>query len=114
MITVFLKAAIICFVGQCHPALVGAATPVGQFELVPREVASPGYGGDVLQFSEDATSWLAVHRVWTGNPRQRREQRLATGSAAERTLTDGCINVSPQVYQQLRDCCAYSPIEIRP
>lgn len=114
MITVFIKAAIICFAGQCAPALVGVTTPVGQFELVPRRVATPGYGGEVLQFSEDANSWLAIHQVWTGNPAQRRQQRLASGTAADRVLTDGCINVSREVYQQLRDCCAYSPIEIRP
>lgn len=114
MITVYIKAAIICFSGQCHPALVGPSTPVGQFELIPRVVATPGYGGDVLQFAEDDASWLAIHRVWEGNPRQRRAQRLASGTAADRMLTDGCINVTPAVYLQLRDCCSHSPIEVRP
>ena len=66
----------------------------------------PGYGGDVLQFDEDAKQVYAIHRVWTLKPEQKRLERLASPDPKQRnSITNGCINVSPEVYQQLLDCC---------
>jgi hypothetical protein len=112
-VVVSLKLATICFLGQCHPALVGRATPAGHYQLHQRFVVSPGYGGDVLVFQEGARDLLAIHRVWLGAPSQQRPQRLASGQAARRQgVTGGCINVAPEVYTQLIDCCARSELTI--
>ncbi len=112
-VVVSLSLATICFLGHCHPALVGANTPVGAFPLQHRMVVSPGYGGDVLSFSENAESVLAIHRVWTLRPREHRPERLSSGRTSDRKLvTGGCINVSPEVYAELVDCCSRSEVQI--
>ena len=111
-VTIFLASALICIADQCHPALVGRATPVGSFPLVQRFVQARGYGGDVLQFADTPTGLLAIHRVWLGRPAQRRAQRLASGDAGQRRdVTDGCVNVMPAVYEAILGA---SEIEIRP
>ncbi|MFS2207739.1 hypothetical protein [Variovorax sp. Varisp36] len=99
--TVSLTAAMICFQGACHPALVGKDTPVGTFPLTQRIVQAEGYGGDVLQFKETAREVFAVHRVWLGNPAQHRLERLRGPAAGRRGITGGCINVAPEVYDAL-------------
>lgn len=114
MVVVDLTLATICFLGQCHPALVGAATPTGVFELSLRATDEPGYGGDVLAFQEDRTRLWAVHRVWTLQPRERRPQRLRSPDPAQRRgVTRGCINVAPAVYEALVDCCAGGVLEVQ-
>lgn len=110
MIVVDLALATICFLqgtdAVCHNALVGPATPRGEFSLIQRMTKDPGYGGDVLQFDEDAKQVYAIHRVWTLKPEQKRLERLASPDPKQRnSITNGCINVSPEVYQQLLDCC---------
>lgn len=106
MIVVSLLAATICFADECHPALIGKTTPVGQFELNQRLTSQPGYGGDVLQFSEDSTSWNAIHRVYLLNKNERRDKRLLSSNPKDRIITKGCINVAPDVYKKLVDCCS--------
>ena len=102
MLTVYLASALLCTADQCYPALVGRDTPVGQFPLVRRFVQAKGYGGDVLEFASSAAGLFAIHRVWLGNPKQHRAQRLASGDAADRRyVTDGCINVAPKVYESV-------------
>lgn len=110
MIVVDLALATICFLSGaeqvCHNALVGPSTPRGEFSLVQRLTKDPGYGGDVLQFAEDAKQVYAIHRVWTLKPEQKRLQRLVSGDPKQRnSITNGCINVDPAVYQKLMDCC---------
>jgi len=113
-VVVSLALATICFLGQCHPALVGETTPQGEYRLSQRRVVSPGYGGDVLSFKENSTDLFAIHRLWTGAPAQRRAERLASPLAARRRgVTGGCINVSPEIYDQLVDCCSTSELVIR-
>lgn len=76
-------------------------------------VSTQGYGGDVLMFSEDSRSVLAIHRVWNGRPYERRERRIASGTAAERRgITGGCVNVTPEVYSALVGCCLTSVLVI--
>lgn len=107
MIVVDLTLALICFAGQCHNALVSADTPVGEFQLTQRLTSQAGYGGDVLQFKETADSWYAIHRVWTLKPEERRTERLNSSDPVDRrTITKGCINIDPKVYEQLRSCCS--------
>jgi hypothetical protein len=103
-ITLFLAKALLCTPSACFPALVGDATPVGTFELNRRYVAARGYGGDVLQFDESARHIMAIHRVWLGKPSERRLERLASDDPADRRgVTNGCVNVMPDVYEQLVD-----------
>lgn len=113
-VTVYLAKALICFAGQCHPALVGEATPTGQFNLTPRLVQAPGYGGDVIQFDEANGVVFAIHRLWLGSPAQRRQARIASQDPRQRIITAGCVNVTPEVYDLLLDCCSHSTLEIAP
>lgn len=114
MVVVFLAKALICFSGTCYPALVGKDTHPGVYELHRRYVVKPGYGGDVLQYDENSTTWFAIHRVWTLKPAQRRRERLASGVAADRLdVTNGCINVDEEVYKKLSDCCSNSTLIIK-
>jgi hypothetical protein len=101
-IIVSLSKAVICIAAQCYPALVGASTPTGTFELENVLVNSQGYGGDVLMFKETPTEIFAIHRVWTLKPKERRLERLESPNAQDRHgITGGCINVEPEVYDLL-------------
>lgn len=112
-IVVHLTAATICLANHgCFPALVGVKTPVGHFVLRRMKTDQPGYSGDVLAFAQDATTVYAVHRVWLLSPKQHRLARLASPNAEDRTkVTNGCINVMPEVYDQIPDG---SPVSIIP
>jgi hypothetical protein len=112
MILVNLTTATICFLGSCYPALVGKDTPVGQFDVIPRKVLSPGYGGDVLQFAENDKAWFGIHRVWLLRPEEHREKRLKSSNPKERVISKGCINVEPAVYEALKDCCSHDRLTI--
>lgn len=106
MVLVDLATATICFLNQCYPALVGPQTPTGQFRLEQVRTKEAGYGGDVILFNETQTSVFAIHRVWLLKPQQNRLQRLTSGKVSERVGTTlGCINVMPEVYDKLLDCC---------
>jgi hypothetical protein len=114
MIIVDLITATICFSGSCYPALVGPDTPRGEFSLVQRITSQEGYGGDVLQFHETKDAWYAVHRVWAERPSERRIRRLHSDDPAQRrTITKGCINVMPDVYEKLKACCTNEHIQIK-
>ncbi len=108
MVTVDLWSAVICFVHaaipQCHPVLFGDTTPTGVFPIILREVVSPGYSGDVLQFHEEGEYVFSIHRTWNGRPSERRGERLR-GAVEKRKITKGCINVAPEVYEKLKACC---------
>lgn len=112
-VVVSLSLATICFVGQCYPALVGSATPPGHYQLSHRFVVSPGYGGDVLAFKEEPDDLFAIHRVWLGAPREQRLQRLqSTQVARRRGVTGGCINIAPETYAKLVDCCSRADLVV--
>ncbi len=112
MVLVDLTAATICFLGQCYPVLFGASTPVGHFQMTVRQVISPGYGGDVIQFTENETTVLAIHRLWVLNPNQHRDKRIKSSVIKDRIITNGCINVMPEVYEKLKDCCSNDELVI--
>ncbi len=113
MVIVDIALATVCFLGECHPALVGRETPKGTFEVVQRMTSDPGYGGDVLQFHEDEKAVFAIHRTWTLNPRERRDQRLRSQNPKDRLITNGCVNVDPVIYARLVECCANSTLVIK-
>ena len=114
MVVVDLALAVICFMGKCHPALVGQHTPRGAFVLDHQATDVPGYAGDLLVFKEDGTRLWAVHRVYTAKPSERRVERLLSGKVAMRKdITRGCVNVMPDVYARLVDCCSDQVLVIR-
>lgn len=102
MIALFLSLAAICFAGECHPVLIGDNLNPGTYPLKQYRVEAPGYGGDVLAFARRSDGRpLAIHRVWTLNPSQRRRERLA-GPVEDRVgITGGCVNVDEKVYNQI-------------
>lgn len=107
MVVVSLVAASICFMGSCYPALVGDNTPTGTFLLSQQRLLDSGYGGDVLVYHENRKYIWAIHRVYTLNPHEHRVERLHSNQAAQRrSITNGCINIMPEVYQKLVDCCS--------
>jgi hypothetical protein len=107
MIVVSLAMASICFTGSCYPALIGDNTPAGTFSLSQQRILDPGYGGDILVYQESREYLWAIHRVYTLNPQERRVERLHSRRADQRrSITNGCINVMPDVYRKLVDCCS--------
>jgi hypothetical protein len=113
-VVVNLTMATMCFLGQCHPVLVGSETPTGVFSFQHARIRAPGYGGDVLVYDihKDGVP-LSVHRVYLGNPRERRAERLRHPNPAARiAVTNGCINVAPEVYDALVDCCRTGTLRI--
>ncbi|MDO4434053.1 MAG: murein L,D-transpeptidase [Alysiella sp.] len=95
----------LCFAdtGDCHAVLIGKTTPKGTFPLTIYATEKAGYGGDVIGFKQEGDFLFALHRVWTLKPAERRMERLHSGSIAERIMTNGCINVSDDVYRRLRE-----------
>ena len=68
-------------------------TPAGRF------IAEPGrnlQGEDIVWVDYDAA--VSIHRVRTGNPRDRRLERLASPTAADNRISFGCVNVPAAFY----------------
>ena len=71
-------------------------TPAGRF------VASLGrdiHGNEILWV--DYGSAIALHRVITSNPKERRLQRLSSPTALEHRISYGCINVPVKFYDNV-------------
>jgi hypothetical protein len=112
-VVVDIALAIICFASDCYPALVGNDTPVGEFEITHYSTSEPGYGGDILLFHREQNNLFAVHRV-IDVPGQQRFARIKSPYAKHRlTVTAGCVNVEPEVYEKLVDCCSNSKVIIK-
>jgi hypothetical protein len=112
MVTLSIALATLCFNGACYPALVGEETPKGIFQLELKATAHPGYGGDVLRYLRTGNKQLAIHRVWLLRPEQHRLERLASSNPADRVITKGCINIMPEVYDKLKECCSNETLMI--
>jgi hypothetical protein len=60
--------------------------------------------GDVLQVHDDGRAIFAIHRAWLGKPSERRLERLASPDPNDRRhVTNGCVNVMPDVYDRLTE-----------
>lgn len=118
-IIVSIALATICFTyngtEDCYPVLLGkqSSTPVGEYSLKKRITADAGYGGDVLQFHETADAVYAIHRLWNLRPEQKRKERLKSNKVSDRYISDGCINVDPEVYEKLMNCCTDQKLIIK-
>jgi hypothetical protein len=98
---------------SCHYALVGKNTPTGEFQLMHYTTEAPGYGGDLLVFKENEKEVWAIHRV-LDIPGQQRLARLYSPYAHHRKdITDGCVNIDPEVYKKLVECCSNSKVIIK-
>lgn len=105
----------VCYQDRCYPILLGAHTPDGTYPIQHARVLAPGYGGDVLAFGTRIDGVpLAIHRVWLLNPQQRRLERLQGPVTGRVGITGGCVNVLPEVYQFLVDCCSQGSVTITP
>ena len=118
MIVVDIALATICFFQNgaqvCHNALVGPQTPRGQFSLIQRLTEDPGYGGDVLQFKETERDAFSIHRIWKLRPHEQRERRILSANPDDRrSITQGCVNVSDAVYDEIVKCCLSHSLIIR-
>ncbi|MBC5785160.1 hypothetical protein H8N03_19590 [Ramlibacter sp. USB13] len=71
-------------------------TPAGRFTAV---MGQGPKGEDILWVDYDSA--LALHRVVTNVPQERRLQRLQSPVAAERRITYGCINVPVAFYESV-------------
>jgi hypothetical protein len=112
-VIVDLGMALICFAGQCHPALVGWATPRGEYQITQYTTNKHGYGGDVLVFELGEDRVLAIHRVVDVRVQDRRGLLANSTARARRTVTGGCINITAEVYDQLVDCCSDATLTIK-
>jgi hypothetical protein len=71
-------------------------TPAGRF------VASLGHNTDNQDILwVDYANAIALHRVVTTNPKERRVQRLAMASPLDRRISFGCINVPAKFYDKV-------------
>ena len=71
-------------------------TPAGRFVAsLDRDV----HGQEVLWVDYDTA--LSLHRVVTGQPKERRAERLATPSPLDNRISFGCINVPVKFYEQV-------------
>lgn len=111
-VIVNVATALICFTGQCYPALVGTNTPLGEYQMKQYRTPIPAYGGTVLAFKETATVVFAVHQT-INVAGQNRPARLKSNDVTQRiNITNGCVNVEPEVYRKLVDCCSKSTIKL--
>lgn len=105
MVLVKLMTALICFNSNCYPILMGYNTPVGTFQMTVGRTPFPGYGGDIIVFTETEKHVVAIHRLWLLKPEQKREVRIQSKRLEDHYITSGCINVEPNVYEKLKECC---------
>lgn len=117
-IIVSLALATICFnyngIDECHPVLLGKSdrTPIGEFNLIHARTNAPGYGGDILQFDESKTTVYALHRIWLLRPEDNRLERMKSNNIEDHFISAGCINVEPEVYEKILDCCSKEKLHI--
>jgi hypothetical protein len=71
-------------------------TPAGRFVA---QLGENDKGEDIVWIDYDAA--LAMHRVVTNVPAERRVQRLASPDPKERRISFGCINLPPSFYDQV-------------
>ena len=98
-VVVSIALANICFDGQCHHALIGKDTPVGEYTV--RKFVIPDnklYQDGLLVFHETPDAYFAIHKVI---PTRDRLRRMQGPSSSRVNVTGGCINVDLPIYQEL-------------
>jgi hypothetical protein len=59
--------------------------------------------GDVIRTNKKEHSAEAIHRVYTGEPSEKRQHRLDTKTVADNRISFGCINVDPSFVKGIAD-----------
>lgn len=95
-VVLYLSTMLLCLGVECWPALAGEDTVPGQYDIQLLSVDEPEYGGDVLVYRETSIAIFAIHRTYPG-----REKMYKLSAEKRRYITNGCINVEPQVYERL-------------
>lgn len=108
-----IAAALICFAGACHPALVGVETPRGEFQLTHYTTEDRGYGGDILVFKETENDLYCIHRVIDVRGQQRLSRLKSPDAKNRNRITGGCVNIDSGVYEELVKCCYASRLTIK-
>jgi hypothetical protein len=72
-------------------------TPAGRFPLNMED--DPDYGTRIT-FNHSLGIAYAVHRVYLGDPKERRQQRLDSATASDNAISFGCVNVSDEFYDK--------------
>ena len=102
--TVNLDKAELCLPSkECFPVLIGKDTPKGKFNINIYKTSKSGYGGEVLGFHQSGKNLFAIHRVWLGNPKEKRDIRIKSSNISDRLITNGCINISEEGYLKVRN-----------
>ena len=71
-------------------------TPAGRFVA---DLGHELHGEEILWVDYDDS--IAMHRVITSNPKERRAQRLATPTTSDNRISYGCINVPARFYDRV-------------
>jgi len=71
-------------------------TPAGRFVSVPGRNLK---GEQVVWFDYNAA--LAIHRIRTNNPQERRPQRLASATVEDNRISLGCVVVSLEFFENV-------------
>lgn len=66
-------------------------TPSGEFKVT--RMYSTKLRQYILVFLEGKTAVMAIHKLYTGNKAQRREERIQSADPNEKRITNGCINI---------------------
>jgi hypothetical protein len=70
-------------------------TPAGRF---PMEFGHDLHGQDIFWIDYEAS--ISLHRIFEGNAKERRRERMQTTSSADNRISFGCINVSKEFYEK--------------
>lgn len=77
-------------------------TPAGKFSVT--KSTYPEYGPLLQLNGIRGDNWIyAIHKVYTGHPSERREERLHSGKPSDSHISYGCINVDPKTINALID-----------
>jgi hypothetical protein len=96
MLILYLSTMLLCLGIECWPALAGVDTLPGTYPLTLMPVEEPEYRGDVLAYRETDTIIYSIHRTYPG-----REKMYTLPDEKRRRITNGCINIEPNVYDRL-------------
>lgn len=70
-------------------------TPAGRFIM---EFGHDLHGQDIVWI--DYAASISLHRIFEGNAKERRRERMRSASSADNRISFGCINVSKEFYEK--------------
>jgi hypothetical protein len=70
---------------------------------VAEYIAANSSYGTSLTFALYRDYRLAIHRIYLGNPEEKRQQRLDSKTTKDNSISYGCVNVSNTFYDQVLD-----------